>query len=176
MNMKEIHKMTLHYTMTQEDYIEYNLFHLENSKQQKHTNRLLRFGLSIFGGIFVYFGGQWFTQGARLYWTVVAIIFMTGWYLYFPQFMKKTQIKSFKKLLKEGDNSALFGKRELVVHKDYLELKDATTTSILNSKNLLEWKETENLIILYVSSITAHVIPKRDLSGSEYESIRVVLQ
>lgn len=168
--------MTLHYTITQEDYIEFNVFYMENSKQQKQMNRFMRFGFSIFGSIAVYFGGRWFTQGSNIYWIIVALLFMVGWYLYFPQFMKKTQIKSFKKLLKERDNSALFGKRELVVHKDYLELKDATTTSILNSKNLLEWKETENLIILYVSSITAHVIPKRDLSGSEYESIRAVLQ
>lgn len=168
--------MTLHYTITQEDYIEFNVFYMENSKQQKQINRFMRFGFSIFGSIAVYFGGRWFTQGSNIYWIIVALLFMVGWYLYFPQFMKKTQIKYFKKLLKEGDNSALFGKRELVVHKDYLEVKDATTTSILNSKNLLEWKETENLIILYVSSITAHVIPKRDLSGSEYESIRAVLQ
>lgn len=67
--------MKIDFKITKDDYISFNLHHLENSKSQKSTFNILRYAVPIILSIPIYFTGTGIFNQPSIYWIIVAIVF-----------------------------------------------------------------------------------------------------
>ena len=91
--------MKIDFKITKDDYISFNLHHLENSKSQKSTFNILRYAAPIILSIPIYFTGTGIFNQPSIYWIIVAIVFLVIWILTYPKQYKKLVAKETDKLI-----------------------------------------------------------------------------
>lgn len=157
--------MILEYEFNKQDYIDYNLYHIHNSPTLKKSLFIQRFIVPI---IFLVFPLLLQFIGDDIpfwYWSVLFSITFILWIIFFPRIHEKTMIKRVSKLLNEGKNNNIFGKHMLSISDDGIYGK--TEASESKWKHVEKVVETENHILVYVSSISAIIVPKRAFSSNE---------
>lgn len=92
--------MKIEFEVMENDYINFNIYHLEKSKSRKNTFNLLRFFIPIIFSIPIYFIGTGVFKQPSLYWFIISIIFIAGWILTYPKQYKKLVSKEIKKILR----------------------------------------------------------------------------
>ena len=100
-------------------------------------------------------------------WIVVSLV----WILFMSYFSKKSITRNVRKLYSEGENKGTIGKHTMVVNPDSLvDITEYGEFSIKwNAINKIE--SDENYIFIYISSVSAHVIPKKSfVSDLEIEN------
>lgn len=167
--------MEINFKVTEEDYIQFNLHHLENSPSQKRLYTILRFIVPMLSSLVVYFSGTRLFNQPSLYWIIVAIVFAVGWIIYYPKEYKRSIVKQVKKMLKEGDNSAVFTDKKLVVEGNDISFIDCYTTEILTKESIQSVKVFDEMIVLYVGSVSAHIIPTRGINGEKRKELLALL-
>lgn len=168
--------MTIEYEIIEEDYINFNLYHMQNSSSQKKLFNTLRFIVPMFIVPVAYLIGTRLFEQPGLYWGVVAIGIYIFWIYIYPKTYKKAIKKQLLKLLHEGDNSSFFGKKKIDIVDDQLILKEGDVTSTLPKDRVKEIREYDDMIVLYLSAVSAHIIPKRYLSDKDISDIRAILE
>ena len=91
--------MKIDFKITKDDYISFNLHHLENSKSQKSTFNILRYAVPIILSIPIYFTGTGIFNQPSIYWIIVAIVFLVIWILTYHKQYKKLVAKETDKLI-----------------------------------------------------------------------------
>ena len=67
-------------------------------------------------------------------------------------------------MLEEGDNSSLFGQKTILFNEDTIEIIGENTSEKIAKSSIKNIKEYEDMILLYVSGISAQIIPTRYLN------------
>ncbi|MFC6464385.1 YcxB family protein [Marinilactibacillus sp. GCM10026970] len=165
----------IEYELTEEDYISFNWHHMQNSPSQKKLFKLFAFILPILLLPGVYFLGTRVFKQSSLYWAIMGVGVYVLWICVYPALYKRAVKSQTLKLLKEGDNSSLYGKRKLNLMEDPLIVIEKDITSSLPKSRIKEIKEYDDMILLYVDAISAFVIPKRELSEKDISDIRAIL-
>ena len=165
--------MKINFEITKEDYINFNLYHLENSKSQKKTFNILRYAIPIIFSIPIYFIGTGIFNQPSMYWIMVAIVFTIIWVFTYPKQYKKLVAKQTDKLLSEGDNSSIFGKKSLEIVDGTIVVKGEFTSDTVSLESIKDIKIYEEMILIYISGFAAHIIPRRYLDkDTENEFIK----
>lgn len=157
--------MEINYELTEEDYIKFNLYHIQNSPSQKKIYLFIRFVLPVIFALPIYFIGTGVFQQPRIYWLIIAILFAAGWPIAYPKRHKKMVEKQTKKLLHEGDNSSFFGKKTMSIDKSCIKIIGEHTSQTISRENIKTIKIFDNLVILYLSAVSAQLIPTGNLNG-----------
>lgn len=168
--------MTIEYEILEEDYINFNLYHMQNSPSQKKLFNTLRIILPAVFMPVIYFTGTLLLKQSSLYWGIIALGFFIFWIYYYPKTYNKAIKKQSLKLLNEGDNSSFFGKKKIDILDDQLILKEGEVTSTFSKDRVKEIREYDDMIVLYLSAVSAHIIPKRYLSDKDIRDIRTILE
>lgn len=168
--------MTIAYEVTEEDYVNFNLYHIQHSPSQKNWYNTIRFVLPVLSMPVIYFTGTLVFNQPRILWMITAVLFYIYWINSYPKQHKKTVRKQTVKLLNEGDNSSLFGKKSLEIVGDNLIFTEESATSTLSKRGVKSIKESDDMLILYVSAVSAIIIPKRYLSDQDIRDIRAVIK
>lgn len=168
--------MTIEYEIIEEDYINFNLYHIQNSSSQKKLFNTLRFILPALFLPVIYFTGTLLFEQSSLYWGIIALGFYIFWIYYYPKTYKKAIKKQSLKLLNEGDNSSFFGKKKMEIVDDQLIIIEEDGTSTISKDRVKEIREYDDMIVLYLSAVSAHIIPKRYLSDKDIRDIRAILE
>ncbi|RDY23460.1 YcxB family protein [Romboutsia maritimum] len=155
--------MKMNFEITKDDYINFNLHHLENSKSQKNTFNILRYVIPIIFSILIYFIGTGILNQQSIYWIIVAIIFSIIWILTYPKQYKKLIAKQTDKILSEGDNSSIFGSKSLEIVDGTIVVKGDFTSETVSLESIKDIKVYEDMILIYISGFVAHIIPRRYL-------------
>jgi YcxB-like protein len=154
--------MEINYNLTEEDYLNFNMFHVKNSKVVKRTLNMQRFLTPI---IFIVASfvlskvGSMSFLGVFITFLVVSIL----WIIFYPRYFYSYVIRNTKKIIKEGKNDGLLGEHRMVLSED--GIIDSTS----NSETKVTWlgiktlSEDRQNIYLYNSSVSAYILPKREL-------------
>ena len=155
--------MEIKYNLKEEDYINFNLHHIENSPSQRRISNILRFVVPPLGGVIIYYIGTRQFKQPGIYWVVTAISFVVLWIVFYPSRHEKSIRKQVRKMLSEGDNSSFFGEKTLILNEDSIEVLDGSTSEKFLRNNVKDIKVYDDIIVIYLSSINAHIIPTRYL-------------
>lgn len=163
--------MEVRYTMTEEDYINFNIHHINNSPSQKNMIFVLRYILPLLAGIFIYYIGAVVRQQPKVYWIIIALLYLVLWATYYPKHHRKNIARQIKKMLKEGENTSLFMEKTLKIEGDIIEIIDENSSERTLKSNISHIKIYDDMIAIYLNSLSAHVIPIRYLNEENKEFI-----
>lgn len=162
--------MEIKFKLREEDYINFNIDHAKKSASLKKNLMLQRvMGPIIFLAFPFLIKKQ--TEIPMWYWITIFSITSIVWFVFYPRYFNWRMKKSVRKMLKEGSNKNLFSERKIKI----LETGILETTSI--GETNLKWdqidkiEETDDYIYIYISSISAHIIPKRIFKNENEKQI-----
>ena len=157
--------MKFTFDLTERDYLDFNLFTMENHNIIKKQKKYLRL---LFTAIpFLVFLVDWLLKGrGRPVFTEVicfiamAILSIVLW-VYFPKRYNKIVQKNAEKILfKEGKVNVL-GKRELFFEEERIRYVTEYEEGVTKYEMITEIKEADTAIYLYTSPSTAIMLPLR---------------
>ncbi len=161
--------MEINFEVTKDDYIKFNLYHLENSPSQKKNFNLLRYAVPVLFTLPIYFIGTNLFKQPSTYWIIIAILFAVIWMITYPKQYKSLVKKETEKLINEGDNSELFGKKIMTIDDEGITIHNKSTSEKISKDAIKDVKIYDDMIIIYTSSVTANIIPTRYLD-EEFKS------
>ncbi|PAQ15594.1 YcxB family protein [Bacillus sp. FJAT-42315] len=158
--------MEINYNLTEEDYLKFNMFHVKNSKAVKRVLNMQRFLTPILF-IIVSFVlskvGSVPFLGVFITFLVISIL----WIIFYPRYFYFYVIRNTKKMIKEGTNEGLLGEHHMVLSEE--GIIDSTS----NGETKVTWSgiktisEDKHNIYLYNSSVSAYILPKREVDDVE---------
>ena len=157
--------------ISEEDYIQFNLYHMAESPSMQKQFQMLRLYLPILMAVIIFLVGTQVLNQPSIYWMIVGVLYTAGWFVFYPRMHKKTLKKSVLKLAREGDNTSLFGDKTLVIEGEKIVISGQDTTEIITKSAIKDIHQKNDLLILYTSSVSAHIIPTRYLTEHELETL-----
>lgn len=161
--------MELNYKITEQDYIDFNVFHAKNSKavkKQVTTQRILvpimYIVLSILAAVFL-----------DMPFLVIFIPFLLVgilWYLYYPAYFYRLVKRNSTKMMREGKNDAVIGLHKMIFTNEGLREISPRGEMTVSWSGIEELVEGETGFYLYNSGMSALIIPKKELSNSRQVS------
>ncbi len=157
-------KIEFNFEITEEDYIKFNLYHVENSPAHKRTYNLLRYLLPLIFSVPIYAMGTSLLKQPSAYWIVIEILFVSVWIIKYPNHYKRLVRKQTKKILQEGDNSSIFGKKTMLIDENNIKVFNEFVSETISRKSIKTIKVYDDMILIYLSGFTAQIIPTRYLN------------
>ncbi|MPW26141.1 YcxB family protein [Alkalibaculum sp. M08DMB] len=155
--------MEIEFEITEDDYIKFNLYHIENSPSQKKTYNFLRYAIPLLFSIPIYAIGTSLFKQPSSYWIIISILFALIWVITYPNQYKKLVRKQTKKILQEGDTS-IFGKKTMLIDDNNIKVFSEFTSKTISKKSIKTIKVYDDMILIYLSGFTAQIIPTRYLN------------
>jgi YcxB-like protein len=164
---------TLRYSTTIEDLVAFNRFHNLHSPRLIRQRRLVTVILPVAALIGV---------------SVMAILTRDLWSFLFPflfiifygAFLRRAYGKAFDKkvrrLYSEGKNSAALGAHRLSIREDGLTSETEVSSSTISFKGIEKIESSPTHIFIYISAISAMVIPKAGVTEGDYEDFLAQLR
>lgn len=156
--------MELKYEVTEEDYVKFNIYHAKNSRSHKKTHNMLKYWIPVLCGVVIFFTGPSLYKQPKLYWGIIAILFMLIWIIRFPKTYEKLIKKSAKDMLKDGDNSSMICQNTMIIEENDIKVINEHSTEITSKEGIKEVKVYDDMILIYLSGFTAHIVPTRYLT------------
>lgn len=155
--------MEIEYNLTEDDYLQFNIFHLKHSKTAARVLIILR----LTGPVIFLLAAYFFPTIDNLSFPVLLTIFIflsVVWFLFYPKYYYNFIKRHTLKMIREGKNEGLLGKHWLTMSEN-----DLVETSVVNElkvpwSGIQEFKEDDNYFYLYNSAISTFIIPKRELN------------
>lgn len=164
--------------INEKDYINFNLYHSKHSHKNGRIRLLIKIATivillaislpAIFSAENM---GSRFMDFLPLY--VAAVLFL---FYIAPLFQKLLIKKSIKNLLSEGPNNSIFCKRTLIINEKQLIEVSETQETKLNIDVIHKIEQDKNYYFIYVSSISAYIIPKNDKYNNNIEELKEYLK
>ncbi len=163
--------MRLRYRNTIDDGVAFNLFHIRHSPTLRRNVAITTWVLSIAAGIAAFFAINWLPSphGAEAvqFSAAIAAIITTAlcvWTL--PRSLRHSMTKQACKLYAEGQNRTFVCEHELEIAEQALIERTPYSQSEARYEVIEHIQITKDYTFIYVSAISAHVIPhERVLEG-----------
>lgn len=168
--------MEIKYELLEDDYIKFNLYHLRNSSMYKKQVFIVKYIVNTIGAISMFCIGSFIFNQSMLFWLLFSILFLIIQIKTNDKQNEKREIKQIKKFLKEKDNKFIFGEKTLKIDNDKIYLRSNLSEEIKYKNSIIDIKISDDLILLYDSSVTAEVIPTRYLDKNEIEKLVSILK
>ena len=157
--------MELTFKLTEEDYINYNVAHSKTSPSMKRSILIQRImGPVIF--VITPFIIVQFSDIPLWYWLIVFGLSSITWFIYYPKYAMWEITRRIKKMLAEGNNENLFNERILVLTDEGITETSSIGETKISWVKIERLEETEDYLYIYVSSVSAHIVPKRVFENS----------
>lgn len=154
------------FKVSEKDLVAFNLFHAKNSKTFRNRIRWAQIFIALI--IIIVVTIEIITQ--RYLGVFFTVIIGTTYLLLIPRIFTFFLDRSAKKLLSEGPNEGILGEHLLSAGGEGLSITNTSGETKLNWPAITKIAKNERYFFLYVSAISAIVIPKEtvtfgDLSG-----------
>lgn len=158
--------MELNYELTKEDYVDFNMYHVKNSKETKKAVFIQRYVISLMFLIIPIV--IWILKKETfniIY--VICPLFWIMWILFYNKAFDRSITKKINRMLDKSINSGLIGMHNITI--DNGELIEKTSNGYIknNIRDINEIQETKDHIFIYISNNNAYVIPKRTFKSKE---------
>ena len=125
----------------------------------------------VFGALLLIVIGQWLFSETGMedipFQVVIPLVVFVALFFVFLPMMAKRNFKN---------NPSLHGEILYTFTDEQVELTGPNFESRMDWDKYLKVVETKEMFLLYQSKVMANLIPKRDLSDSEIESLRMLLR
>jgi len=163
--------MEIKYEVTEEDYIKFNIYHAEHSQAHKKTYNMMKYLLPLICGVAVFFIGSNLFNQPKLYWGIIAVLFILLWIYRFQKIYERIIRKSAKAMLKDGDNSSMICKNTMIIEENDIKVISEHSTEITAKEGIKELRVYDDMILIYLSGFTAHIVPTRYLTEETKEEL-----
>lgn len=152
--------MTVHYTIDDEAYIQYNLDVMDISPNMRRMTFVMKWAVPMIYLVLPFVLSQ-MTSIPFMFWAVA--MFITGmlWLVLFTPMFKKSIRRRIQRLLKEGPSSTFIGEHILSLEAE--GFKDVTQygETKMSYATVYRLVETNETLYIFVSPILALVLPKK---------------
>lgn len=150
--------MELRYTVTENDYIQYNLYHHAHSPSTRRTVAIFRFGVPV---ILVILSLLTIRHHNLFAW-LPAIILAVLWLALTPGFFRRSIAKNVKKLMYEGRYSEFIGDFTVTLLDDTIRYAGNGQTMETAYNRVERVEHDAERLYIYIGSLSAIIIPLRD--------------
>lgn len=154
--------MEINYNLTEEDYINFNLYHIKNSKTGKRALALQRFLTPLFFIMISYIYSV-ISDMSFLPLFITFLVTSILWVIYYPKYFYRLISRNTKKMIKEGKNDGLLGDHQLKMTDEGLVDISSNKETKVTWSGITSFKEDDNSFYLYNSSVSAYILPKREI-------------
>jgi hypothetical protein len=158
--------MDLRYQLTEEDYINFNLFHMKNSETIMKSVRNQRIFTPVFYLLFSVVFSFLLDIPFLVSFTPFFILSVL-WVLFYPKYLFGRAIRHTKKLIKEGRNESILGEHHMVLNDEGIVDKTSKGETKVTWTGINELKENDQYIYLYNSALSGYILPKREFENVE---------
>lgn len=154
--------MKLEYSLTNDDFLEHQLYEASISKRIKSK----RFKMRIISPL-IYLGFGLFSLFANNNYILAAVFLIIAilWFLFYPRRSKKRHIKHYKNHIKDHYKNRINKVAELEFNKDYILSKDSSSESKISTTEIISLIELKNHLFLKLNSGFSLIIPKRAIEN-----------
>jgi hypothetical protein len=148
------------YTLEVEDWLAFNQYHAQNFAAIRRNRKILQI---VFALIFILLSGLYLLSGSLFmaaFWGVMAVLWLFGLQKFVDWSMKKRLLKA----LAGGKNSWL-GLYEASITPEAFFSKSRTGEGKYYWQAMEQIVSTDDYIFIYVTPLSAVIIPKRTYSG-----------
>lgn len=158
--------MEINYNLSEEDYLNFNMFHAKNSTAVRRALNLQRFLTPIIFIILSFVlskvGGIHFL-GVFIPFLVVSIL----WIIFYPKYFYSYMIRNTKRMINEGKNDGLLGEHQMILSEEGIIDSNSNGETKVTWSGIKTLSEDKHNIYLYNSSVSAYILPKRALDDVE---------
>lgn len=158
--------MEIKYTLTEEDYINFNLFHLKNSKTAMNALKIQRLLIPILYLIVGFILAK-VSEGPLFLWLSIFLLLGIAWYFFYPKYFYHSVMRRVRKMLKEGKNEGLLGEHLMTVSEEGIHDISSSGETSVKWPSIENFTEDEHNLYFYNTSLSAYIIPKRELQNVE---------
>lgn len=152
--------MKLKYNLTEDDYINFNIAHMKNSKSLKRTMMINRF-LTPLIFLVMPFVLVNISNIPFWYWAVIFVLTYILWVALYEKNVYKINVKRIRKMLKENSTEGLIGEKVLEIDGDNIKVIDDSGEECIYIKSIKNIMEDKEYIFIYVNSVSAVIVPLR---------------
>ena len=159
--------MEVEFDQTIEDFVNYNLYHMEHSRTIKRrifTSRIIFAMMVILLSLVLLFLIERQINVMMVTISIIGAIFM---YFIIPTIYKYNTLSNVRGMLKEADNKSILGKRVLEISDKGIIYKNIAGEGSYNWQSIIRIEENDQYIFLYQSSTSAIILPKRAFASIE---------
>lgn len=124
----------------------------------------------------LFIGSHYLTHGFDPVHIGIFAAVAVAWFFLYPLWVDRRILRSSNRLLHEGNTGNLFGRWEVELLPDKVHIASSSTETTYRASTITKVVETGDMLLLYVSSIQAVVIPKRKLSPEEFQEASAFAQ
>ena len=158
--------LEINYRLKEEDYVNFNMFHIKHSKTATRSLHMQRYLAPVF---FIAISYVFSLLGdVPLFGLFITFLIMSIlWIIFYPKYFYHFVKSRTKKFIREGKNDGLIGEHRMVMTEE--GIKDFTTNGETSVRwpGIISFKEDNLYIYLFNTSVSAYILPKRDLSNEE---------
>ncbi|MFD1030235.1 YcxB family protein [Metaplanococcus flavidus] len=158
--------MELNYKLTEEDYIDFNLFHAKNSKAVKKQVTMQRVLVPVMY-IILAFLGLVFLDMPFLFLFIPFLLMGILWFIFYPAYFYRLIKRNSTKMMREGKNEGVLGAHKMIFTEDGLREISPKGEMSISWSGIESFGEDPSGFYLYNSGMSALIIPKKELGNSE---------
>ena len=165
--------MEKYYNLTEEDYINFNLYHIKNSETGKRALVLQRFLAPLFFIIISYI----YSLISVMPFLPLFLTFLVTsilWIIFYPKYFYSLIARNARKMIKEGKNDGLLGNHQLKLTEEGLVDTSSNRETKVTWSGITSFKEDDEYFLLYNSSVSAYILPKREIDN--IDELRIYIQ
>jgi hypothetical protein len=148
------------YDLTKEDYIAFNMHHIDHSPTIKRSLFIQRYIVALIFLAFPFIYSRVSGAALLLPLIVYGVVFII-WILYYPRYFTASMKKRILKMINEGSNASLFGPRSITLNESGVTETSENDESRSSWRSIEKIDETAEHIYIYISSINAYLVPVR---------------
>lgn len=156
--------MEINYRLTEEDYLNFNLYHVKNSKTAMRSLTIQRYMFPIFCIAGAYLFSR-FGDVPFLWMFIPLLVFGLIGFVFYPKYFYSHVARATKKMIKEGKNEGLLGNHTMLLTDEGIVDKNPTGETKVDWAGINKIKESGDSFYLYNSAVSAYILPKRELAN-----------
>lgn len=150
--------MKIDYQLNKQDYIDFNMNYMSNSKTIKKLFIAQRYIVPI---IFLLIPSMLIkvTSIPFGYWFKAFLVCYILWVVFYPKYFKWSVSKRIIKMLDEGKNTDMLGKRSLTLTESCIIDCSTLSESKTDWSVIEKITQTQKHIFIFISSVAAYILP-----------------
>lgn len=155
--------MEINYNITEEAYLEFNLYHAKNSETMKKsvtTQRVLVPIIYLLLSVFL----SYVLDMPVLFLFIPFLIVSVLWAVFYPAYFHRHIRRNAQKLIREGKNEGMLGNRTMIFTEEGLREITSTGEKIQSWPGIEKIGEDSSNFYLYNSGMSAYIVSKRNMA------------
>ncbi|MGL4740201.1 MAG: YcxB family protein [Sarcina sp.] len=152
--------MKLYYILEKEDYVNFNIHHIENNKFLKVSMGIQRFGIPILFIISSFIISLVIKTSLRVSVGVMGTIAIL-WMIFYMPIFKYFMIKNINKMVEKDSKSFNLGERILIINSNFLKQITEEKEEIYDLNKILAIESNTDYTYLYIAQANAYIVPHR---------------